>query len=217
MAAAAGLYFWARRRNSPQYSAAFLVGWAILVLALVSPLCRLSVALFSAREAQHVLITVVAAPLLAIALRPILSCRLPGALSASVLFAVVLWFWHVPHLYQLTFTSKTVYWFMHATMVLSAIVLWVSLLDPARPGTALVSAFFTMLQMSLLGALLTFSQAALYGVHRWTTGAWGLSQLEDQQLGGLIMWVPTTLVFLLFTLHNVGFLIRVPQPNKLSQ
>jgi putative membrane protein len=204
-------------RTTPQQKTYFISGWLVLTLSLVSPICRLSVALFSAREVQHVLISVIAAPLFALGLRPLLPRRAPRATAIAIIFALVLWLWHVPVLYELTFTSNIVYWTMHATMIFSSIVLWWSILDPTRPGATLVSAFLTMMQMSLLGALLTFGSTGIYRVHNGTTQAWGFSPLEDQQLGGLIMWIPTTLVFLLITLYNVAVLVRSPQAlNKLT-
>jgi putative membrane protein len=179
----------------------FWAGWTIGALALISPLCNLGVALFSARAAQHVLLTTLAAPLLVLgsiggmadrtALRP--GAKREGltlALSALV-FAAVMWAWHLPVLYDATFNSTVVYWAMHATMLSSAVLLWSATLQRGgqRLFWSLSTILVTMLQMSLLGALITFAAKPLYVVHASTTWPWGLSPLEDQQLGGLLMWV----------------------------
>jgi putative membrane protein len=79
---------------------------------------------------------------------------------------------------------------MHVTMIGAALLFWAARLRAATSvSTALAALFATMLQMSLLGAILTFAGAPLFAVHADTTWPWGLSQLGDQQLGGLIMWV----------------------------
>ncbi len=188
---------------------AFWAGWSVLSLALVSPLCNLSVALFSARIAQHVLLTAVAAPLLVLghaewilaalparlrahlraALRP-LGLAMRGQLGPAAIFALVLWIWHLPAFYDATFRSTLVYWTMHVTMIGAALLFWSASFRRAESFAAvLLAVFATMLQMSLLGALLTFAARPLFAVHANTTWIWGLSPLEDQQLGGLIMWV----------------------------
>jgi putative membrane protein len=110
---------------------------------------------------------------------------------AGLVFAVVMWAWHLPALYNATFHSTGVYWTMHATMLLAALWLWsATLRRNSQPlFWNLLTILGTMLQMSLLGALLTFAAKPLYLVHASTTWSWGLSPLEDQQLGGLLIWV----------------------------
>jgi putative membrane protein len=197
-----------RQRLGIPSQVAFWSGWVILALALVSPLCNLSVALFSARIAQHVILTLIAAPLLVLGRLEVIipmpagagSARLqaalrtmagiPGQWTAVLLFAVVMWLWHAPALYNATFESTLIYWCMHVTMIGAALLFWAATLRAATSvSTALAALFATMLQMSLLGAILTFAGAPLFAVHADTTWPWGLSQLGDQQLGGLIMWV----------------------------
>jgi putative membrane protein len=186
---------------------AFWSGWAILTLALVSPLCNLSVALFSARIAQHVILTLIAAPLLVLgrlevmlAVHPASTTRLrpmlrtvastAGQWTAVLLFALLMWLWHVPATYDATFASTLIYWSMHVTMIGAALLFWAATLRTRTSvSTALSGIFVTMLQMSLLGAIFTFAGSPLFVVHAATTWPWGLSQLQDQALGGLIMWV----------------------------
>lgn len=186
----------------------FYAGWLVATLALISPLCALSVSLLSACVGQHVILTMIAAPLLAFG-RPaqVFSNIWRGALSgwlnrpaavwfSAGLFAVVLWFWHAPIPYAATFASPSIYWTMHFSLFGSALWLWVMLLDLASvgAGAAIFAGVATSVHMGLLGALLTFSPKALFTPHLLTTAAWSLSPLQDQQLAGVLMWIPSGFV-----------------------
>lgn len=201
---------------SRSQQAAFYSGWAITTAALISPLCALSVSLFVARVGQHMILALLAAPLVvagrpfaAIAglwpLRADLPRRAPGAaawpaapLASAGLFAVLLWFWHAPAPYAATFVSTPVYWAMHLSLFGAALWLWSGLLDrsPARMVPAIGAGMMSSVQMGLLGALITFAPRPLYAPHALTTASWGLTPLQDQQFGGAIMWVPGCVVFL---------------------
>jgi putative membrane protein len=174
-------------------------GWGISVFAFVSPLCALSVALFAARVAQHMLLLLVAAPLIALAL-PSGSERhgRRRVWSACSGFFIALWFWHMPGPYDATFVSVACYWAMHLTLFGSAIWLWRELLQGERAYAidVLSAGVFTSMQMGLLGAVLTMAGRPLFFWHLATTQPWGLSPLEDQQLGGVLMWVPGIALFL---------------------
>lgn len=190
--------------------AAFGLGWLIASAALVSPLCALSVSLFSARVGQHMILALLAAPLVA-AGRPVAALAgllaRPGRrerssastapLLAAGVFAALLWFWHAPAPYQATFSSTLVYWAMHVSLFGAAVWLWSGLLDrtPARMVHTLGASVISTVQMGLLGALITLAPRPAYAPHALTTVAWGLTPLQDQQLGGGIMWVPGCLVF----------------------
>jgi len=183
-----------RRRDRP----ALLAGTGLLLLLFVSPLCALTVALFSARVAHHTLLIGVAAPLLALAFREV---RIPGlALPLSVLVAVnaaILWFWHVPQVYEVAIVGALPYWAMQASLLAAAFLLWRGVLArETHPGLALFALLATMVQMGMLGALLTFARRPLYTPHFASTEPYGLSPLADQQLAGLIMWVPASLPYL---------------------
>lgn len=194
-------------------TASFYAGWGALAVGLVSPLCALSVALFSARVTQHMWLTLIAAPLLALSF---ISAEDRSALprlspfTAAGVFALALWTWHWPVLYALTFTSDVAYWAMHITMIGSAIVLWQSLLDASNEHVlARVSAgFVTLTHMGMLGALITFAPRTLYTPHLLTAPTWGLTALEDQQLGGLVMWIPSGAVFLVAALASMYTVLR---------
>ena len=177
---------------------ALLAGWAVLALALVSPLCSLSVALFSARVGQHLVILLAAAPLLALGLpAPRREAGPGGIAAAAAAFAVLLWFWHLPGPYSATFRSDLAYWVMHLSLLGATIWLWRGLLLAAatRPEAVLPAGLATAAQMGALGAFLTFAPRSIFPPHEYTTLAWGLTPLEDQQLGGLLMWVPGGLAF----------------------
>ena len=182
-----------------------LAGWALSAAALISPLCALSVSLFSARLFQHMLLAFVAAPLVALGWpRGAANAQFP----AAFVFAAVLWLWHMPVPYAATFNGGLVYWLMHLTMFASALWFWSSILRAPRErlGAATAASLFTSLQMAFLGAIITFAGRPLYAPHEFTTFAWGLTPLQDQQLGGAIMWVPAGAVFvaaILFPLQAV--------------
>jgi putative membrane protein len=128
-----------------------------------------------------------------------MSGRSPGgALGAAATFAVVLWCWHAPGPYAATFESGFVYWLMHATSFGAALWLWSALFQASRDrlGEFLAAALVTTLQMGFLGAVITLAARPLYRVHWFTTAPWGLTPLQDQQLGGVIMWVPAGAIFL---------------------
>jgi putative membrane protein len=189
-----------------------LGGWAVLALLLVSPLCNLSVALFSARVAQHVLILTLAAPLLALAL-PARRHGAAGLAAATAGFALALWAWHLPGPYAATFRSDLAYWAMQGSLLLAATWLWHGLLHgaAARPDAVLLAGLATAAQSGALGALLTFATRPLFAPHAGTTFAWGLTALEDQQLGGLLMWVPGGVAFALAALPALARILR-PDP-----
>lgn len=184
-------------------------GWAVATAAFVSPLCALSVALFSARVAQHMILILVAAPLIAEAMP--LPRRHHGAWLwlATLAFFVSLWLWHMPVPYDATFASTTLYWAMHTTLFGSAIWLWYELLHHStqRTAEAFVAGALTSIHMGLLGALLTFAGHPLFRWHFLTTWVWGFTPLQDQQLGGVIMWVPGIALFLWTAMRSLSRLL----------
>jgi len=193
--------------------AAWIAGWAVLALATLSPLCNLSVALFSARVAQHLLLLCVAAPLIASAL-PAPRPTPAGLAAAAFAFALALWTWHLPAPYALTFRSDLAYWAMQASLVAGAAWLWHGLLrGTSRPDAVLLTGLATAAQMGALGALLTFAPRPLFLPHAFTTLPWGLTPLEDQQLGGLLMWVPGGLAFALVALPALARALRA-EPGR---
>ena len=163
----------------------------VLAIAFLSPLCALSSALFSARVVHHVLLVAVAAPLLALS-RP---ARTPTGVGLPFLLTTAaLWLWHAPVAYDAALGNKALYWLMQASLFGSAFVFWRAAFS--QPGGAgVVWVFFAYLAMGMLGAILTLAPGAVYVTHAIAPFMWGLTPLSDQQLGGLIMWMPAGLPF----------------------
>lgn len=168
-----------------------IFGWALVVILFVSPLCAASMALFSARVAQHILLTFVAAPLVAAALPRL---RLPG-LPAAGAFAALFWFWHAPAPYQATLSSDLIYWAMHISLFAAATALFASL--RGKPEHGLPAAALTGAQMTAYAVMLTLSPVPWHDAHLTTTLPYGLDPLADQQLAGALMWVVGGLFFLI--------------------
>jgi putative membrane protein len=224
---------------------AFAGGWSILAIALLSPLHRLGGVLFSAHMVQHELLMVVAAPLLVLG-RPVVAWlwgvplawrqRL-GVWSAAApvrytwelatlpsvawaLHALAIWLWHAPGLYQATLDSELVHSLQHTSFLGSALLFWWALL-PGRRGrlgapAGIVYLFTTAIHTTLLGALLTLSSRVWYPLYDNTTAPWGLTALEDQQLAGLIMWVPAGLAYLVAALALAASWLRDPKPRMVT-
>ncbi len=167
-----------------------LAGVGVLFVAFVSPLCALTTALFAARAVHHLLIVTVAAPLLAIALPPrrVIGMAITTAIALP-LSTAILWTWHAPALYDATLGHVGIYWNMQATLLAGGWLFWTAVLR-GRPAEATAGIIGGAVQMGFLGALLTFAGRPLYASHLSTTVAFGIGPLADQQLAGLVMWVP---------------------------
>ncbi len=167
---------------------------ASLFLVFVSPLCAAASALFSARAVHHVLLVTCAAPLFAL----LSSWRRPEALLPPLLVStILLWAWHIPALYTAALNHPATFWLMQLTLLTSAVWFWRALFAAQAEITAVFAALAGAAgQMGLLGALLTFAPRAFYPHHRVAPLAHGLDPLRDQQLAGLIMWVPAMLPYL---------------------
>lgn len=210
-----GIYAVLWRRRPGARPACFAAGWGLTALALVSPLCALSVSLFAARVGQHMILTLVAAPLVALGL-PAPGRRLPGQEAWSALgFTLMLWAWHSPALYDATFRDAGVYWTMHLTTWGAALAFWWTVLraPAAASGAAMIATVATGFQMALLGAIITWAPAPLYRAHLVTPYPWGLTPLQDQELGGTLMWVPGGLIFLAAIVVPLALLLRRSGPT----
>jgi putative membrane protein len=202
----------------------FWSGWIILAISLLSPLHPLGEVLFSAHMTQHELLMLVAAPLLVLSrpLTPMLWSlpfqwrralgrwskaslvrgswgRITNPLAAWIIHAAVLWVWHVPSFFQATLTSDWVHAAQHISFLGSALLFWWSLFHArgrAGYGAGFLYVFTTAIHTSILGALLTFAHIVWYPAYSLTAANWGLSPLEDQQIGGLIMWIPAGIIYL---------------------
>jgi putative membrane protein len=225
----------------PRQALAFAAGWVSLAAALSPPLDPLGTQLFSAHMVQHELMMVVAAPLLCLS-QPIvawtwacpLGCRrllgrvtgstvwswawqrLTAPLAAWALHASVLWGWHLPALFDAALGDNGLHTLQHLSFLGSALLFWWAVLRPsprAAGGAALLYVFTTMMHTAGLGALLTLSDRAWYSAYNATVAGWGLDALEDQQLGGLVMWVPAGAAYLVCALALVARHLRLPAPS----
>jgi putative membrane protein len=123
--------------------------------------------------------------------------------SAWSIHAAALWIWHFPPLFDATLGNEWIHAAQHLSFFLSALLFWWSLFyarsdsrSRSGYGAGVLYIFTTAIHTSILGALLTMSTRVWYTAYGNSPVAWGLSPLEDQQLGGLIMWVPAGLVYL---------------------
>ena len=167
----------------------------LLVLLFVSPFCALTSALFAARVVHHVLLSAVVAPLLVLSLpRSLTDVRGTIALWTG-LQALVFWAWHAPDLYAAALSNDAIYWLMQLSLLGSAVAFWSAVRRASAP-VAVAALLATMVQMGLLGALITFSATPLYEPHFASAISWGFDPLEDQQVGGLVMWAPSAAIYL---------------------
>jgi putative membrane protein len=202
----------------------YACGWLLLAVALVSPLHPWGGLLFSAHMTQHELLMVAAAPLLVLgrpaivvlfavprpfarrllsAVRPAGGARLWAWLTtpfvAWLVHAVTLWIWHVPVLFEATLEHEWVHALQHLSFLGTALLFWHSVFHGrahgAGYGLGVVYLFTTALHSGALGALLTFASHPWYPAYATVAPVVGITALEDQQLGGLIMWIPAGLVY----------------------
>jgi putative membrane protein len=225
--------------------AAFAAGWLTLVGALIGPIDEFGDELFSVHMVQHELLMVVAAPLLVLA-RPLaawtwafapqqrralgqatrwgwlaaLWAFITRPVVAWALHAMALWGWHVPELFDAALHHEWIHILQHTSFFGTALLFWWSVLGrdrrSAHGGFALVSVFTTMLHTSALGALLTFATSAWYPTYAAAGGALGLTPVEDQQIGGLVMWIPGGTAYLVAALVLVARLLARPAVNRAS-
>ncbi|WP_200962507.1 cytochrome c oxidase assembly protein [Bosea sp. Root381] len=176
----------------------WIAGCSVVAIVFVSPLCALGSALFAARSFHHLLLAAVAAPLLAAAFPA--RGRAYG-LAALLTSSGVLWLWHWPALYTLAYENHAAYWALQIGLLASFVWFWRAVLSAvASPLSAIMLIGAGAGQMGLLAALLTFAPRPLYEVHGLASLSWGLDPLSDQQLGGLLMWVPAFFVYGLFAI-----------------
>jgi putative membrane protein len=207
-------------------ASSYAAGWLAIVIALVSPLHPWGRVLFSAHMTQHEVLMLVAAPLLVLG-KPLIAFLwafhhetarkisgwtkarwwqliwkiLSNAFAAWLIHAIILWAWHIPSLFEATIRNDFVHALQHFSFLFSALLFWWAVLHGRQKsigyGMAVLYMFSTALHSGLLGALLTFTNSVWYPVYNRTAPFWGLTPIEDQQLGGLIMWVPAGIVYII--------------------
>lgn len=120
------------------------------------------------------------------------------------LFAFILWIWHLPRFYEAALQDYWVHAFQHIGFFVIAFLFWRVLLDPISrlrlsTGMGILYLFATSMHAMLLGVFMTLSPRVWYPSHLLTTERWGVSALEDQQVAGLIMWMPACMIYVIVT------------------
>jgi putative membrane protein len=204
---------------------AFAVGWLALIAALMPPLADLAERSFAAHMVQHELLMVVAAPLVALSSplvaylwtlpragrRTAMAARrgstvdfawtaLTAAPTAWLLHGLALWVWHMPLLYDAAVESEALHAVEHLCFFWTAALFWWGMAHGRYGrggyGAAVFYVFATAMHSGILGALLTFSPNVWYPLYARSASTLGMTPLEDQQLAGLLMWVPASLTFI---------------------
>lgn len=236
---------WAYRRGrtvgpyDPRRSRAFHAALLALAVALVSPLEAMSSALASAHMVQHLLLIVVAAPLLAFSaplstmlravprrttaigrrwilasgrLRPAgRALRTPAV--AWLVYVAALWGWHTAALYDAAAGNELLHIVEHVSFLVGGWLFWSAVIGgrvkrTRDHGRSVLLLFGAALQSTYLSLLLTFANEPWYDSYRTTTQPWGFEPLEDQQLAGVIMWVPSGWIYVLLALASAVAWIR---------
>lgn len=213
------------RGARPAQVVAFAAGWIVLVAALASPLERWSGWLLSAHMVQHLLLVAVAPPLMlwgappfvlawalppgrrhdfgllhsALARRRSLRYLLTGFAPVWLMHTAALWVWHAPGLYDAALARPALHIVEHFSFVATALLFWWVALNRRTGDQAAVTILFvfaTALQSGLLGALITMAPSVLYSHYATTAPLVGVAPLTDQQMAGVLMWVPMGFVYL---------------------
>jgi putative membrane protein len=204
----------------------FGAGMAAVLTALVSPIDAVADDLLSAHMAQHLLLIAVAAPLLVLGAPGLaISSGLPGPwrrrahalgrhallrrashlamnpLASWLIATGALWAWHLPSWYDAAGQNGSLHVLEHASFLSTAVLFWWMALEPSgrrrmSHGAGIVYVFAGALQSGALGALLAFAASPIYPLYAHRTAALGGSPVADQQLAGLLMWVPSFVVHL---------------------
>ena len=216
-------------RGVPQWRAiVFATGLLAVLVALISPLDTLGDDLSWVHMTQHMMLMVVAAPLIVLGAPGLVGAwALPRAwrkmshfplwprravsrrrlrrlfwnpLFVWLLHAIILWAWHLPALYELALIDPLVHDIEHLSFFLVACLFWRVAIDPRaqlrlNPGLSVLYLFTTSLHAMMLGVFMALSPSVWYPIYAGRTKLWGLSPLEDQQLAGLIMWMPGCAVY----------------------
>lgn len=210
-------------------AAAFALGLLAIAVALISPVAWLSGILFSVHMTQHEILMLVSAPLLVFG-HPLLALlwavppqtraawgrwaqsqpvaaawrALTGPLAVFLLHAIAIWAWHIPRLYEAALDNDGIHALEHVSFVVTAALFWWGMVHGRYGrigyGVAVLYVFLTAVHSSILGALMTIAPGVWYPAYTAAASAWHLDALEDQQLAGLLMWVPSGVIFIVFGL-----------------
>jgi putative membrane protein len=218
------LYFYGigplRRRRGwgppppPWQILSFCTALVVLLVALNGPVHDLSdYYLFSVHMVQHLVLTLVFPPLFIAGLpgwllRPLLVRKgvlpvfrlLTRPWFAALLFSASIAVWHLGPFYDLMMRNHEVHIATHLIFMVTATLMWWPVMSPLPElprlayGLGMLYLFLVAIPMQVIGALITFADGVLYPWYAAAPRTWGLSPLDDQQLGGLLMWVPGNLL-----------------------
>ena len=241
-ALAAGYVVVARPRGIRAVS--FMAGVLTLLLALISPLDALGdTYLFSAHMLQHFLLILVVPPLLLLGIPPWVAERAlrwePASRAERVLGQPVLawlvaigtlWAWHAPALYDAALANEGLHVVQHLCFLVTSTIFWWVVIAPVperrRLNLLATTAYLLLasLASSLLGVILTFAPPGLYPAYLHPAGdpgivalvrrGWGFSAAVDQQVGGLIMWVGNSPIYVVACLAVLARWYREPEPDS---
>jgi cytochrome c oxidase assembly factor CtaG/cytochrome c2 len=203
----------------------FAAGWLTTALAVVSPMAWVSEILFSVHMTQHTLLLLVAAPLLAFG-QPLLAClwaidaparermarpfrgarftaiwhAVTAPLSVFLLQTAALWLWHIPSWYEAALHNASIHALEHVSLLVAGSLFWWAMVRGRYGrmgyGLAVVYVFLTALHSGALGALVTIAPDPWYATYVRQGHAWGIDPLDDQQLAGILMWIPAGVIFI---------------------
>lgn len=198
---------------SPLQIVSFCTALLLLLVSLNGPVHDLSdYYLFTVHMVQHLVLTLVFPPLLIagipgwlfryLLLRPAVLplarlCTRPW--FAALLFSASIAVWHLPPFYDLMMRSHEVHVATHLMFMVTATIMWWPVMSPVSelprlsPGLGILYLFLVGIPMQITGAFVTFADSVLYPWYAAAPRTWGLTPLDDQQLGGLLMWVPGNL------------------------
>ena len=196
----------------------FLLALAIFLLTLASPLNALADGyLFSAHMLQHIVLLLIVPALLLLSLPRSLSLAwrprfLAHPLAGWIAGVGAMWFWHWPALCNAAVTSRSVYALQTVSLLVLGTLFWRQVIAPREeerlsPPGAVLYLFSACVTCSALGIILTFSPVTVCSIYAMPTGdrlgmwetirtGWGFTPERDQQIGGLLMWVPMCLIYL---------------------
>ncbi len=133
-----------------------------------------------------------------------------GATSATTIHGVAIWGWHLPFLFDAAVTNTAMHRLQHLSFFATAILFWWAVVWKSDYGASAWHLFVTMVHTSILGALMALAPRVLYVAQTQTAAAWGLTPLEDQQLAGMIMWVPAGTIYAAASITMLAVWIAAP-------
>ena len=242
--ALAGWLYWTgvRRRGDqppPRRARFFAAGLATIAIALLSPIDALATVLVSGHMLQHLLLIMVAAPLIVVGDPTTVMRGVPRGVRKStgrwrhergftparisslhhpvpifLATAGAIWFWHASVAYEAAADNQILHALEHASFLLTAILFWNVLLSrrPSSrlaPGASVLLIFAVAMQGVILSALLTFGDTPWYPSYGETARSWNLDPIEDQRLAGLLMWIPGGLLYTAAALRSLTGWLRL--------